>query len=315
MKFLTRSIFLVGFVSFFAILPATNAQEDVRLLGAWLFDEGLGKLNRVATGILKDSSGNGHDGEIVGSPKWRWGKYGAALQFGLDPDDNEGTGWSYIKVPYHQDLDLSKFTFTAWIKVSAAIEPLQMIINREVNPDLRNYALWIRTPGDGELGGQGDSGHFACAIGSTFPAVKHIGVKKTRPVTDNQWHFVACSFDGLTMTAYIDGKKEAAEENKVDQGLRPRANKPKGAPLLIGARALHGWEGNERPFVKGVQGVAGLIDEVALFDSGLSAEEIKGVMEMGLTGKYEFLAVNRVGKLATTWASLKANKIERDSVR
>ena len=305
MKFTLTPIFIVCYASLFAILPSTDAQVEVRPLGAWLFDEGLGKLNRVASGTLRDSSGNGHDGEIVGSPKWRWGKYGAALQFGLDPDDNEGTGWSYIKVPYHKDLDLSNFTFTAWIRVSKALGPLQMIVNREVNPDLRNYALWIRTPDDGQLGGQGDAGHFACAIGSTFPAVKHIGVKKTRPVTDNQWHFVACSFDGLTMTAYIDGKKEAAEENKVDQGLRPRPNKPKGAPLLIGARALHGWEGNERPFIKGVQGVDGLIDEVALFDSGLGGEEIKGIMEMGLVGKYDFLAVNRVDKLAITWASLK----------
>ncbi len=305
MKFTLTPIFIVCYASLFAILPSIDAQVEVRPLGAWLFDEGLGKLNRVASGTLRDSSGNEHDGEIVGSPKWRWGKYGAALQFGLDPDDNEGTGWSYIKVPYHKDLDLSNFTLTAWIRVSKALEPLQMIVNREVNPDLRNYALWIRTPDDGQLGGQGDAGHFACAIGSTFPAVKHIGVEKTRPVTDNQWHFVACSFDGLIMTAYIDGKKESVEENKVDQGLRPKPNKPKGAPLLIGARALHGWEGNERPFIKGVHGVAGLIDEVALFDTGLSAEEIKGIMEMGLVGKYDFLAVDRVGKLAIMWASLK----------
>ena len=305
MKFTLR-IFLVGCFSFLTILQVTNAQVEVRPLGAWLFDEGLGRLNRVATGTVSDSSGNGLDAEIVGSPKWRWGKFGAALKFGLDPDDNEGTGWSYIKVPYHKNLDLSTFTFTAWIKVPKSLEPLQMIINREVNSDLRNYALWIRTPDDGELGGNGNAGHFACAIGSTFPAVKHIGVKKTRSVTDNQWHFIACSFDGLTMTAYIDGKKEAAEENKVDQGLRPKPNKPKGAPLLIGARALHGWEGNVRPFIKGVQGVDGLIDEVALFDTGLSGEEIKSIMEMGLIGKYDFLSVNRVGKLAITWGSLKS---------
>ena len=305
MKFLTRSIFLVGCISFFAILPKTNAQEEVRPLAAWLFDEGLGNLNRVATGTVSDKSGNGLDGEIVGSPKWRWGKFGAALQFGLDPDDNEGTGWSCLKIPYHKNLDLNKFTFTAWIRVPKALEPMQMIINREVNADLRNYALWIRTPDDRELGGKGDSGHFACAIGSTFPAVKHIGVKKTRPVTDNEWHFIACSFDGLTMTAYIDGKKAAAEENKVDQGLRPKPNKPKDAPLLIGARASHGWEGNARPFKKGIEGVDGLIDEVALFDTGLSSEEIKSIMEMGLVGKYDFLAVAQSGKLAVTWGSLK----------
>ena len=54
-------------------------------------------------------------------------------------------------------------------------------------------------------------------------------------------------------------------------------------------------------------GVDGLIDEVALFDTGLSGEEIKGIMEMGLVGKYDFLAVDRVGKLAIMWASLKTH--------
>ena len=153
--------------------------------------------------------------------------------------------------------------------------------------------------------GQGNPDNFACALGSTFPAVKHFGVEKTRKVTDNKWHFIACSFDGVIMTAYVDGKEEGREENKLEQGMRPKPNKPKGAPLLIGAQALHGWEGNTRPFVKGIQGVAGLVDDVALFDSGLPAAEIKSLMELGLAGRFSFLAVNPREKLATMWSTIK----------
>ena len=297
---------LMVFVSFFTMLPFTHA----KVVGAWLFDDGWRTINQRASGFVEDATGNGHDGEIAGTPRWRVGKFGSALEFAPDADDPEAASWSYVKVPYHADLDLTQFTFTAWIKVPKTLDPLQMIINREFNFDLRNYALWIRTANDGEWplqGGGGRAGDFACAWGTAFPAVKHFGVEKTQNVTNNQWHFVACSFDGVMMTAYVDGKKRGTEENKLEQGIRPKPNKPKEAPLLIGARALHDWVGSTRPFIKGIDGVGGLVDDVGLFDTGLSAEEIQGIMELGLAKKYdEIRAVNPRGKLATTWAELKA---------
>jgi hypothetical protein len=49
-------LFLIPLSSFSEIDPAN-------IVAGWLFDEGNG-------GIASDISGNGHDGEIQGAPKW-----------------------------------------------------------------------------------------------------------------------------------------------------------------------------------------------------------------------------------------------------
>jgi len=49
-----------------------NVCADVVAL--WLFDEGSGDT-------AKDSSGNGHDGKIMSTPKWVDGMFGKALSF------------------------------------------------------------------------------------------------------------------------------------------------------------------------------------------------------------------------------------------
>ena len=49
-------LFSISVLSFAEIDPAT-------IVAGWLFDEGNGN-------ITSDISGNGHDGEIQGAPKW-----------------------------------------------------------------------------------------------------------------------------------------------------------------------------------------------------------------------------------------------------
>ena len=49
-------VFLITLPSFAEIDPAT-------IVAGWLFDDGKGN-------IVSDISGNGHDGEIQGAPKW-----------------------------------------------------------------------------------------------------------------------------------------------------------------------------------------------------------------------------------------------------
>lgn len=302
LRFLVILTYLVGNLS----LTHPEGEAEMLPLAAWLFDEGATNIGRNASGIVADSTENGHDGEIVGNLKWRKGRFGTALEFGA----GDNVSWNYVKVAYHKDLDLNMFTITAWINVSRAVEPLQMIVNRETNRDLRNYALWIRTVDDAEAFpnlDRGKAGDFACGFGITFPGVKGFGIAKTRTVTDGAWHFIGCSYDGVTMVTYIDGQEVGKEENKPDQGLRGKPNKPKDSPLIIGARSLHGAP-PERPFERAVEGVNGLIDEVAVWNAGLNALEIKSVMELGLAEKYEGIrAATPRGKLATTWAKLKAD--------
>ena len=50
-----------------------DAAVDKHTVAVWLFEEGNGKT-------AKDASGNGHDGEFAGSPKWVKAKFGTGLE-------------------------------------------------------------------------------------------------------------------------------------------------------------------------------------------------------------------------------------------
>ncbi len=82
---------------------------DKDLVAYWMFDEGTGR-------IVKDMTGNGHDGKFVGDPKWVTGKFGKALEF--DGSSN------YVEVPDDPSLAIKKdITFTLWFKPSVTINP------------------------------------------------------------------------------------------------------------------------------------------------------------------------------------------------
>ena len=73
------------------------AIDPKTIVGIWLLDESKGD-------VAEDSAGNGHDGEIVGGPKWVEGKFGDALQF---------AGSSQVKVPLVPEFDLVTWSLVA----------------------------------------------------------------------------------------------------------------------------------------------------------------------------------------------------------
>jgi hypothetical protein len=67
-------------------------------------------------------------------------------------------------------------------------------------------------------------------------------------------------------------------------------------PLTIGGRAdVQGWS------------LDGLIDDVAIFNAVLTEADIKSIMNQGLDRALGITAVSPSGKLATTWAAIKAH--------
>lgn len=191
------SLLMICGVMNFAIPNTTKAE----MVGLWLFDEGNGK-------VVKDASGNGNDGEIVGKVEWVNGKFDSALEF-------DG---GHVQVPHQDNLNLEQFTITAWVNVPAVVDPYQMIVGKEAWPD-RNYAMWIR-PG-------------VMTFGFTTPgAVQDIQVG-SKEVADGQWHFVAGTYDKKNLTPYVDG---------VAMNPRGAAEKPATNPamLMIGAQPPNG---------------------------------------------------------------------------
>ena len=238
----------------FGVLVLTTPKAiHAEVVGIWLFDEGNGKT-------IKDASGNGHDGEIVGAVEWSDGKFESALKF-------DG---GHVSVPHEDNMNLVEFTITAWIKVPKILAPYQMIAGKEAWPD-RNYSMWI-IPG-------------VMTFGFTTPGAAQDIQVGSQEVIDDQWHFVVGTYDQKNLTPYVDGEMLAQ---------RGAAGKPATniAPFMIGAQPPNGGGP-----------LKGLIDEVAVYDTALEAKEIKSIME-GLAKMFQ--TVNPNGKLAATWAKIKA---------
>ena len=98
-------------------------------------------------------------------------------------------------------------------------------------------------------------------------------------------------YDGKEIAIYIDGKK-VVHQNASGEMI------PTTGPLFIGAK----WDDPAHPgdYWKG------MIDELAIFNRGLTEEEIKEVMEKGLKAiLMPSTAVNAEDKLAVTWGEIK----------
>src|SRR2546421_7845530 len=75
--------------------------ETSGLAGLWHLDEGTG-------GIVRDASGQGHDGIGVDEPlSWVKGRYGTALRF---------TGTSHVEIPDSLTLASQQLTVEVWVR-------------------------------------------------------------------------------------------------------------------------------------------------------------------------------------------------------
>jgi len=102
----------------------------------------------------------------------------------------------------------------------------------------------------------------------------------------NEWHHIALVYDGKKVQFYLDGSAE--QEGDLTGNIKKLAN-----PVVMGH---NGQKPNPREWY------SGLLDEVAIFNVGLSKDDIKNIMTRGLEG---ITAVSEAGKLATTWGDIK----------
>ena len=273
LRFTMMSI-LWSFVWFITTLPFSHSaieQDDVVM--AFTFAAGDGKVGNVADGILKDVSGKGHDGIFQQKPKWAEGVWGAGLQVGP-----AGGRWNAATVPHKDDMDLKEFAIAAWVKVEKLIgDCCNMIVSKE-NWDAdrtRNYSMWMRNE---------------VIVGFTTRNPFHDVEARSILITDGEWHHAVGTYDGRDLTQYVDG---------VAHGRAPFGGQD---PVFHRTERLHigamGPGGNRL-------GMEGFVDEVAIFNRGLTEREVNNLMDHGLEKLLGFQAVNPSDKVATTWAKLK----------
>ncbi|MFB0555793.1 MAG: LamG-like jellyroll fold domain-containing protein [Phycisphaerae bacterium] len=208
-----------------------------RLVAHWKFDDGAGN-------IAADSSGNGHNGTLVGDTSWVDGIDGGALAFDGDGD--------YVDNGKNPDFDITQqITVSAWIKVNAFDRDWQAIIAKGD----RAWRLQ-RNAGESTL-------EFACS-GLVVPGTDWGQIYGTTNVNDGHWHHIAGIYDEEKLYLYIDGSLDASAE-------APGNIRVNDEPVYIG-------ENSQTPN----RFWNGLIDDVRIYSYALSAEEISEIAQNAL---------------------------------
>lgn len=203
-----------------------------------------------------DASGNGFDGTITGALAPAEGA-NAATGGSLTFD-----GGSRIDVPFDQNLNPDDFTITMWANASSTAGFASPITSRDdVNNGVSTHGFIIYNDNGGNWNfwtGDGNPGWDTLAAG---------------PVLTDTWTHLAISYDSVTETKtfYVDGQVAATDTaaNQYSQNGTVEME-----DLHIGAGAD---DGNSFFF-------DGRIDDVGLFRTALSEEDINSIMMNGVGG-------------------------------
>ncbi len=241
-------------------------------IALWHFDEGSGTT-------AYDETENDNDGTINGAT-WTTGKIGKALSFdGVD---------DYVNIPNESNFDLSgSFSLESWIKTSQ-IGKVGGIVTKHYSSDVRgSYCLYI------------ESNNKITMMLVRSPNDRDV-VLADAYVNDDKWHHLVGTYDGSSMSLYIDG----VLDNSISAfGVAANTNDP----VKIGAcTSVSGGTSSSANF-------NGLIDDVAIYNRALTLQEVKGLFQYGsfrhqsfgtLTSKPILLPINMY------WDTLIINKTE-----
>ena len=262
---LKRALFVwMGAALLLAWAGATQAQMVTDgLISYWPLD------NATIKGDTVEDVWGDNDGILVGNPKSVNGQVGQGLEF---------DGTNGVEVPGTETLDFKgadQMTVMAWVNTGSD-DPVQGVVagccgTIVAQRDVNGWALRY----DGRNAGAemefivhggnwiGDNGFGA----PLFPA--------------GEWHHLVGIIDGADMFLYADGEL-------VQQGAFGDTVASAGTKLEIGKA--------------GDGGFVGIIDEVAIYNRPLSADEVKANFNA------KGLAVWPEGKLATLWGRIKTRR-------
>jgi len=221
-------------ITFLITLVAMVGAAQGGLVAYWNFNEGSGTT-------AADSSSNGNDGTLVGTPTWVAGHTGGVGDFALEFDKGTTDG---VQVSDHPSLDLgSSFTIAAWVYDRGS--DFGYVIGRDIGGD-SNYYL--------QTGRSDDRKYFWSVTDPEFQ------IRHDFAMSLNAWHHYAVTFDGSDLRFYLDGSLQGSPDAiGGDQTLSDSSN-----GLWIGRRdtdTARTWDG--------------YLDDVVIFNS---VEDITQIM-------------------------------------
>ena len=238
-----KLIYLFPFVLVLGMVLTSAAKGD--LIGWWRFNDASGD-----TAI--DSSGNNHDGTLLGIPEWVSGPtgFGGALAFhpdkciGIDCgifDPTNGTGQFTVVLWAFWD---GTGTFQHFITKSAGWGADTMMFQ---------FELW----------GAHTNADYTDRVGVSYEPAGSVAFFV---MPKNEWVHLAITFDGTNAVIYLNGVDE--------EGPKPFSIGPD-----VDAQVEIGYNSN-RPTIS-ERTFHGSLDEVRIYDYALTEAEIQAVMQGG----------------------------------
>ena len=217
---------------------------DYGLVGSWNMDEGTGTT-------VYDGSDEGNDGTLIHDPNWTAGKSGSALQF-------DGVDDYVLNNGDNNSLDITEgITLELWININSypGIGAQEAFISRREDGQTTNYDLRL----------DGDGGKISFLYRNSADSAYHRWITTNNVISLNKWHnivFVYTFGTGSSAKLYVDGVEKIGSWNLGDGNDAPITNNN---ILTIGGRA----DLDVYSFIDGC------IDSVRIYNSALSAEEVR----------------------------------------
>ena len=211
---------------------AQNVEDGI--VAYWDFNETSGET-------ASDVSGNGHDGTLMGDPKWtNDGYFGGAIEFDQVGDE--------VNVPYHEDLNQETFTISAWANVEPGSAGHRAVVSSRHKPPTSGYIFYAEPGHTWEFWTGGDGGWVTIQ----GPAV-NLG----------EWDHIAGTFADSKLMFYVNGELVGEKDSNLNFNLSQE--------FLIGADTN---EHATREYL-----FKGKVDEVRVYNRVLDENEITAVMK------------------------------------
>ena len=209
-------------------------------------------------------SANGNFGTLCGNAAFADGKVGQA--FSLDGVN------SFVKIPQSPNLNLTdQITISFWMKAAAdnSMTTFQGLVASDfyvIEIDAQN-GRWgvnfaLHTTGNQAM----DSSGISSSVNFSHTSQANAS---SAPVTPGQWHHIAATYDSANMQLYVDGHPWG----------KPMHETGTIVPMLPNSFVAIGSEDGRTtcPGCVANRYFKGLIDDVAIFNRALSAEEIQAL--------------------------------------
>ncbi len=191
-----------------------------------------------------DFSSYNNPGTVVGNALWVAGAKGMALEF---------VNGSRVTVPEIPEYDVaSEVSLMAWVKATTVPNWARVI----------DKSQWQTSGFDLVLTQNAGLPRLEFFVNNTTSLADG-----TTAVIDNEWHFIAGTFGNKMIRVYVDGKMEGQAQSVGQVDINPN-----NLPVMIGGESSS----------NGGQQYLGSIDEVAMYNRELSADEIANIFRNGM---------------------------------